>query len=80
MTVVTVCIRNPKVGEIAVTAQAARGEVVGAFSQHDHATVFPDEHPTRRFVDNAETQHFNVEFSRAPHVVNGEDMVVLQNR
>ena len=54
-------------------------DVVRTFAEHDHAVVFLDEDPAGRFVDDLEAEEVDVELRGAADVVDGEDVVVLED-
>jgi hypothetical protein len=77
--VVGVDIIYAEVGEIAVAAELAGVQVVGAFAEHDEAVVFFDEDPARGSVDDFEAEDVDVEAGRDADVVDGEDIMVLED-
>ena len=79
MAVVAVGVFDPQVGKVAVAAQFAGVHVIWALTEHDHAVVFLDEYPARRLSNNLEAEHLNVEICGPADVVDGEDVVILDN-
>ena len=79
MLIVRICILNTKVCEIAVATKLTRWHVIGTFPKHNHAGVFRDKDPSRRFANDPEAEDTNVEIRGLANIVDRENVMVLEN-
>jgi hypothetical protein len=79
MLIIAVRVRNTEIGKITMTTKLTGWHIVRTFAQHDHAGVLCHEDPTRRLVDDPESEHADVELGRPTDVVHCEDVMVLEN-
>jgi hypothetical protein len=71
---------DAQVCKIPVASQFTRGHVIGTLAEHNHAIVLLHKDPAGRLVDNVEAERVDVKACGFADVVDGEDVMVLQNR